>query len=244
MIKKIPIFASEDNKKKGILAIVIICVLIIIALIIGYWLIRFLSNVQQSKDFILGFGPYAPIIFIGLQVFQIVLAIIPASPLILIGGYIFGSFLGSIYSIIGIAIGSLITFTLAKRLGRPFVEKVINKKYIKKFDDVEENNLAISLFVLFFLPMLPNDAFCYVAGLTKMCYKKYILTVAFGRFPMVIILSFLGFQISKLSGVFTIIAIVLLILISIIFVIKREFISKKIKKGVTKAHSFKKKHFK
>lgn len=244
MINKIPFFASKKERKKGIIAIIFICILIIVALVIGYWLIRFLSDVQQSKDFILGFGGYAPIIFIGLQVFQIIFGLIPASPLILIGGYIFGSFLGSIYSIIGITLGSLITFSLAKKLGRPFVEKVIHKKYIQKFDNIEEDNLVITLFVLFLLPMLPNDAFCYVAGLTKIHYKKYIYAVVFGRLPMVIILSFLGYQISKLSGIFTFLAIVLLILISIILLVKRDIISVKIKKEVTKLDDFKKKQLK
>jgi uncharacterized membrane protein YdjX (TVP38/TMEM64 family) len=244
MIKKTPIFASKKEKKKAIVAIVFICLLIIIALIVGYWTIKFLSNVQQSKEFILGFGLYAPIIFIGLQVLQIIFAVIPASPLILIGGYVFGSLLGSIYSIIGITLGSLFAFCLAKKLGRPFVEKVIHKKYIAKIDNVEENKLAITLFVLLLLPMLPNDAFCYAAGLTKMHYKKFFYVVILGRAPIVIILSFLGYQISKLSGVFAFLAIVLLILISIILLVKREILGTKIKKGITEVKRLKNKHFK
>jgi uncharacterized membrane protein YdjX (TVP38/TMEM64 family) len=237
-------FASKDTKKKGIIAIVIISIVIIIALFMGYWLIKFLSNVQQSKEFILSFGIYAPVVFIGLQVFQILLGIIPASPLILIGGYVFGSLLGSLYSIIGITIGSLFAFHLAKRLGRPFVKKIVNKKYINKFDKIKENNLAVTLFVLFLLPMLPNDAFCYLAGLTKLHYKKYLLIVALGRLPVVIMLSFLGFQISKLNTLFTVIAIVLLIFISIILLLQKERISKHVNHNIKKIHHFKKKHSK
>ncbi len=235
---------KKKNQKKGIVAIVIIFLVIMVALFVGYWIIKFISNIQQSKEFILGFGVYAPLIFIGLQVFQILLAVIPASPTILIGGYIFGSYLGSIYSVIGITLGSLFAFYLAKKLGRPFVQKVVSKKHISKLEKIKEDNLAISLFVLFLLPMLPNDSFCYIAGLTKLSYKKYLLTVAFGRLPIVIILSFLGFQISKLSSIMTIIAIVLLIFLSIILLVQKEIISKKLRHGVHKIHKIKKKHFK
>jgi len=244
MLKKTPFFASPDSKKKAIIAIILISIVIIIFVIIGIWATKFLSNVQQSREFISGFGIYAPIVFILLQIFQILIGVIPASPVILIGGYVFGSTLGTLYSIIGITAGSLLAFFLSKKLGRPFVQKIINKKYLKKLDNIEENELAITLFVLFLLPMLPNDAFCYAAGLTKISYKKYLLTVAIGRLPVVIILSFLGFQISKLSGFMTVIAIILLLLVSIIFLVERKRITKNVKQGVTRMETLRNKHFK
>ncbi len=240
MIKKIPFFSSQKNKKKAIIAIIFISLFILFALFVGFSLVRFFSNVSQSKEFILGFGVYAPIIFIGLQLTQIMLAIIPATPLILVSGYIFGSYLGSLYSLIGITIGSFFTFYLAKKLGRPFVETIVHKKHINKFDNIEETNLTMTLFILFLLPAIPNDVFCYVAGLTKLSYKKYFLALAFGRYPMVIFLSFLGFQISKLSGVMTVIAIILLILLSTILLVNRHKISKHLTSGVKRIQKHKK----
>ena len=84
------------------------------------------------KEKIESYGIWAPVVLIAVIALFYVLSIIPLIPFIVAAGYIFGMFLGLLYSLIGTFIGITFVFVLAKRYGRPFVEKITDKKKIRK----------------------------------------------------------------------------------------------------------------
>jgi uncharacterized membrane protein YdjX (TVP38/TMEM64 family) len=65
------------------------------------------------------------LLFILLQVLQVVIFIIPGDVINATGGFVFNIFLGSILSFIGVVIGSLIAFYISRFLGYNFVNKFI-----------------------------------------------------------------------------------------------------------------------
>ena len=91
----------------------------------GRPLLELLSDVQRVRRFVAGFGPWAPLAFIGLETAQVVLAPLPGAAMDLASGYLFGPAWGTLYSMTGLMIGTIIALGLARRLGRPLVERFV-----------------------------------------------------------------------------------------------------------------------
>jgi uncharacterized membrane protein YdjX (TVP38/TMEM64 family) len=213
------IFSSKEAKKKVIIAFVIFVFLLVAAIVFIWPHLSILTKPTVIKEIVLSFGMWAPLAFIGLQILQMVFLFIPASPIIVVGGYIFGAW-SIFYSIIGILLGSIIIFFIGRLFGRPFLESVLDKKIIDQLD-YQSESIAKTLFILFLIPPLPHDAFCYMAGVTKIELKRYILAVVAGRLPQIIFLTLIGYQLTKLNLFWSLLLIGIIIISSIIIFKKK-----------------------
>ncbi|HFU5892243.1 TPA: TVP38/TMEM64 family protein [Enterococcus faecium] len=124
-----------------------------------------------------------PIIFVFIQILQVVIPIIPGGISTAAGVLIFGSYAGFIYNYIGICIGSIIIFLLGRRYGKPFILSMISDKtYNKYIGWLDNQNRFEKLFALaIFLPVAPDDALCLMAGLTNMSVKRYTLIILIAK---------------------------------------------------------------
>ncbi|PSH01044.1 MAG: TVP38/TMEM64 family protein, partial [Nanohaloarchaea archaeon SW_7_46_7] len=123
---------------------------------------------------------------------QVVIAPIPGPVPGAAAGYAFGVFWGTIYGFTGLAIGSTAAILGAKIYGRPFVEDVIADETMDKFDYLADEHGFLPFFLLFLLPGFPDDAICFLAGLTDIDTKKLILMASFGRVPGLLSLTVFG----------------------------------------------------
>ena len=126
---------------------------------------KFYTEQKSLAEFLTSLGSYSPTFFILLQALQVVIALIPGELTGIVGGYVYGVSFGFIFSTLGLALGSLVAFELARILGRPFVEKFVNQKLIKKFEFLTSDAGATLCFLLFLLPGFPKDVLCYLLGL-------------------------------------------------------------------------------
>jgi uncharacterized membrane protein YdjX (TVP38/TMEM64 family) len=69
---------------------------------------------HQLKVVIRSYGPYSPLVFILLQIIQVVVAPIPGEAIEFLGGYVFGVWAGMFYSMIGLILGSWFAFSTAR----------------------------------------------------------------------------------------------------------------------------------
>jgi len=207
-------FSSKEAKLKVIIAGIIVLFIIVSSVVFIAPLFKSFNSPSEIKNIVLGFGVLAPLAFIGLQVLQMVFLFIPASPIIITGGYLFGS-LGILYSLLGIMLGSIIVFYIGRLFGRPFLESVVDKKVIDKID-YQSDSVARTLFVLFLIPILPHDAFSYMAGITKIKLKHYAFVVFIGKLPQIIVLTLVGYQLTKLNLFWSLLLIGIIIIGSII----------------------------
>ncbi|HFC9382884.1 TVP38/TMEM64 family protein [Enterococcus faecium] len=124
-----------------------------------------------------------PIIFVLIQILQVVIPIIPGGISTAAGVLIFGPYAGFIYNYIGICIGSIIIFLLGRRYGKPFILSMISDKtYNKYIGWLDNQNRFEKLFALaIFLPVAPDDALCLMAGLTNMSVKRYTLIILIAK---------------------------------------------------------------
>ncbi|EOH55898.1 hypothetical protein UA3_01080 [Enterococcus faecium EnGen0263] len=124
-----------------------------------------------------------PVIFIFIQILQVVIPIIPGGISTAAGVLIFGPYAGFIYNYVGICIGSIIIFLLGRRYGKPFILSMISDKtYNKYIGWLDNQNRFEKLFALaIFLPVAPDDALCLMAGLTNISVKRYTLIILIAK---------------------------------------------------------------
>lgn len=152
----------------------------------------FLSDREKTSAYIEGFGPAAPVIFMLVQVLQVLLAPVPGEATGIIGGYLFGVTKGFLFSSIALSIGSIINFGIGRFLGRRYVRKVIPPKYLERFDTVAKREGALIVFALFVFPGFPKDYLCLFLGLSSLPLKIFFLMTTIGRMPGTFILSLQG----------------------------------------------------
>jgi len=170
-------------------------VLAVLALAFIYrstWL-AFFSSRADVQDWISSYGAVAPLVYIAVQVFQVVIFIVPGEVIQITGGYLFGITAGTIYSLIGIALGSGIDFYIARLLGRAFVEGVFGDGQVAKFDEfTAARGPQTGFFLLFVIPGIPKDVLVYVAGISKIRFSYFLVVTMAGRLPGILGSAIIG----------------------------------------------------
>jgi uncharacterized membrane protein YdjX (TVP38/TMEM64 family) len=147
---------------------------------------------QRLAHFIKSFGSVSPLIFIVLQVFQVLFAPIPGEVTGFLGGFIYGNFFGLLYSTIGLGIGSWLAFIFSRWVGRPLVERIINPKTMERYDYLMAHKGTWIAFLLFLIPGFPKDYLCYLLGLGHMDLKSFLIISTVGRLLGTALLTFQG----------------------------------------------------
>lgn len=160
-------------------------------LFLHYDLYLFFTSKRKIIEFI-RVSPFDEIVFIFLQVVQVVAAPIPGELTGFIGGYLYGPVLGTIYSTIGLTLGSWLAFVLAHFFGMPLLEKIIKPAVVEKFDHFMEHQGILVSFFLFLIPGFPKDYLCYIMGVSRMPVGTFLILSAAGRLLGTIMLTVTG----------------------------------------------------
>ncbi len=180
----------------------LIVALIIVAVIIVNWqpLVGFFGDQSRLKAAVESVGPWGPLAFMAIQFLQVVIAPIPGQATGVIAGALFGPWLGALYSLTGAVLGCLVVFVLSRRLGRPFVERFVEAKHLKKFDRLTTASGPMVFFLIFLLPGFPDDFICFLAGLSAIPIRTLVIVSILGRAPGYMISGFLGAGIGDANG--------------------------------------------
>jgi uncharacterized membrane protein YdjX (TVP38/TMEM64 family) len=143
-----------------------------------------LGSEVDAQEWIRGYGAWGPVVYIVVQIVQVVVFVIPGDVVQIAGGYLFGVLGGLGLSLVGILAGSCINFAVARALGRPFVEGVFGAERVRKFDVLLEAPRARTGFFLFFvIPGIPKDVLVYVAGISTLRFPVFVAVSMLGRIP-------------------------------------------------------------
>ena len=157
----------------------------------------FLENLRQSglgmKAYIVETYPgLGLVIMMFLQILHVVVSVIPAALISFASGMIYGFWGGMLISIVGTAMGTAISFYLARLLGRRVLTLFVSDKNIAKIEKMLEGNTSFLVMLFLFIIPSPKDFFSYFIGLTNMKASKYFLISAVGRIPGMLITTYLG----------------------------------------------------
>lgn len=174
---------EKEGIKKVIHIITILCTAAIAAFVIYGWKSGIFANREMLETMIRKGGIWAPLTFIIIQMVQVVVPIVPGGITSAVGVVIFGPWYGLLYNYIGIVAGSGINFYLARKYGQCLVKFFVKEKTYDKYIGWLEKGKKFDKFFAcaIFFPCAPDDVLCWIAGLTKMSWKKFSAIILFGK---------------------------------------------------------------
>jgi uncharacterized membrane protein YdjX (TVP38/TMEM64 family) len=218
------IFTSREARRGALLRTSALLVALVGSGVLLELYAPFLLDPEWLRGEIRSYGTLAPIVFVAVQTVQVIVAPIPGQLLGVVGGYLFGPIRGAFYSILGVALGSYVVFRLARHYGRPYVEGAIEPSVLERFDEYVARGGVPALFVIFLLPTFPDDAVCFLAGLTDLRMRTLLTLVVVGRFPSFLAVAVAGDSLADADLVaFGVVTVVTLVVTGVVY-LKREWV--------------------
>lgn len=207
--------------RRAVLAVLLIAV---VAALVYWWrpLYAFVSQPERLREWIAQFGPWAPLVAIGIQMVQVVVAPVPGDVINIVDGYLFGMALGTLYSMIGASLGTMLGIWLARRFGRPLVVRLVNAEKLARLDRYVQRAGPPVLFLLFLLPFLPDDTLCLLAGLTTIPLPVLFAVTIPPRLPKILVGTALGASAGQLTPVQWVIVGIIVLALGVPILLWRE----------------------
>lgn len=135
-----------------------------------------LDNLARLREWIAGFGPWAPAVFIGGYVAAVV-AFVPALPLTILAGLVFGPLWGTVYTSIASTAGACLAFLLARYAARGVVARWMEPyPALGRIDRAVARHGARIVMITRLVPIFPFNLQNYAYGLTSIGFGAYALT--------------------------------------------------------------------
>lgn len=154
---------------------------------------------SEIQSYITGFGIWAPLVFIFIYCFGTIF--LPSTPFMAIAGILFGFRYGLAYTIIGGLLSAIITFYIARHLGKDRADQILEHKYLKLlagYNKRLEQGAVWDLIILRITPIMPFNVLNILMGLSRISTRDYILGTIFGLLPSNIITVYFGIFIAQI----------------------------------------------
>jgi len=220
---------TERHKK--IVAIVAMLVFVLFCGLVGYFIgvpmVRLAEDPAQFQALVDSYGIWSRLIFIGMVVLQVVVAFIPGEPIELAAGYAFGFIEGTLLTLAGFLIGSLLVFLLVRKFGVKLVEVFFSADKINSFSFLKNPKKTKAIaFILMLIPGTPKDFLSYFAGLTHLSLKTWMLIVAVGRLPSLITSTATGAAAGEENYILSVIMLLITLLLTVAGIVYYRVICK------------------
>ena len=219
--------AEKENKRRVILSVVKISMLVLIVVGIPLYLwffhgdwIKSFENIDDVVAFLEKYETQSIFVYIGLQIVQIVISIIPGQVFQMAAGYIYGFWPALLFAMTGALLGTTLSFMLAKALGRDFLHIFFGEEKMSYYiERLNSKKMYGIVFFLYLIPGIPKDMVSYAAGVSEIKFKPFIIISALGRLPGMIGCLLMGDMMMEenytgavIIGVFAVIAFALCII--------------------------------
>lgn len=171
-----------------ILALAAVWVTFVFGPAIGEWWDSASSTLTTADDFrawVEGLGAWGPVAFFLAQAVQVIVAPVPGTLFPPVGSLAFGPWPALGLSLAGMALGSAIVFLVARRWGRPLAVRLVGEDLVHRYENLMTARGGLLIWLVFLIPLLPDDALCALAGLSGIPFRRFMLIAILGRAPAV-----------------------------------------------------------
>lgn len=162
---------------------------------VGIFELEHISEFQTRMD---SFGAWSWLVALGIQVLQVIVALIPGEVVEVGCGLAFGTWGGLFICLLGSAIGSSVIFLLVRKFGVKLVEVFVSREKINSLKFLNnERKLKSIIFLVFFTIGTPKDLLTYFAGLTNIKFHEFLIISTVARIPSVISSILVGDKLSE-----------------------------------------------
>lgn len=186
---------KKINKAKmlKLIALILIVAILLIATIYMIPIIKEINTPKgqaQFKEKITQSGIIGVLILFGLELAQVILAILPGEPIEILAGICFGPIWGTIFLMISVFIVTCIIYFLVKKYGRNFIYEFFPKEKVNKLENSklfkDHKKIEMVMIILFLIPGTPKDLLVYIGGLLPIKSSRFIAISTLLRFPSII----------------------------------------------------------
>ena len=140
------------------------------------------------------YGRVVPVLLFIILFLQVIVAAIPGHVFMLTSGYLLGFFPALFLIHTSTVLSSQMAYWLARKFGRPVVEKLAPTQILEVWTQRAERQGTIFFIISFILPIFPSDVMIYIAGLSCLSNKNFWTANFLGRLPTSILFSLIGAQ--------------------------------------------------
>jgi len=150
---------------------------------------------ETIREWVVNFGWIAPVVYIGAYIVR-PFVLFPASVLSMAGGLAFGTWLGMLYTLVGAVTGAVLSFLLARKIGRGFFKRKDDPRLLKIERLMEKRGFAMVL-LLRIAPFVPFDLVSYSAGAAGVRLRAFLPATVIGTLPGTFAYNYLGSSLTK-----------------------------------------------
>jgi uncharacterized membrane protein YdjX (TVP38/TMEM64 family) len=151
-----------------------------------------LGDQERLRAWVARLGPWGPLATISLNVAQVILAPVPGQFVGVMNGYLYGIAAGTLYSMIGLVIGTATAMVLGRRFGRPLIERLVTPDQLTRWDDITAHQGPWFFFLVFLFPFVPDDVTSFLIGLSPLSLPRMLILTTLGRLPGVFVSCWVG----------------------------------------------------
>lgn len=233
--------AAVKNK-----AFAVFKIIILIAIVVGIPLYIYLfhkdvlaeiNTFDKAVEFLRQYKTLSVPVYFLAEILQIMISVLPGQLFQFAAGYLFGLVPGIIYTFIGAALGTLVTFYLARFLGTDAVHMMLGSEKTKYYiERLNSKKAYLITFLIYLIPGFPKDIVCYVAGVSEIKFRPFLIISLAGRMPAMIASIVFGSMYMKQNYVGMGIVAAVVGVIFIICVLKRKQIMSRVDDLYEKFH--------
>ena len=171
-------------------ALIFLCSFAGLMILTGLLFLPFIQNLQDPdyqaifSERIAGLGIFGVVIFSFVRVLQSSAAVIPGGPIQVIAGAAFGTWGGLFILQLCCVISTAIAFSLVRKFGSSFVERIFGKELMEKWSIMSDKEGAVFItFILFLIPGVPKDSLTYLAALAGFSFVQFLPITLIARLP-------------------------------------------------------------
>jgi uncharacterized membrane protein YdjX (TVP38/TMEM64 family) len=153
-------------------------------------------NVLRDREAVVAFldqlGFVGPVVLTALLGLQVLIPSLPAEPLMIAGAYAYGFPGGLLMNWLVAVVASQAVFYLARYAGRPVVEHFVPAQLLDKWTRIANEKGAVFFLMAFLIPPIPSDIMTYVAGMSGIDGRRFLVASVAGQTPTVVLLTLVG----------------------------------------------------
>ena len=140
-------------------------------------------------------GAWAPVASIALMILHSFVPF-PAELIAIANGMLFGPLWGTVVTWIGAMLGAALAFALARRYGRPLVDRLVARQAWTRAEALHACCDARTLLLARFVPVISFNLINYAAGVLGVGWWRFLWTTGLGILPITVASVALGNQLT------------------------------------------------
>jgi uncharacterized membrane protein YdjX (TVP38/TMEM64 family) len=170
-----------------------VLLIVVVALLIP--IVPFLALGESFEQKVSGWlhaepTPTAAAVSIGILVSDILLPV-PSSIVLIVNGHLFGVAYGTVVSWLGVTVGAVLGFALARAFGRPLAKRLCREDDMTRIEHLTGRHGPTVLVLTRALPVLA-EATVLLMGATELSWRRFFLPVALSNLGLAVAYAAVG----------------------------------------------------